>query len=96
MLNMVMMDKWSDDVRLYSVLDTVVISGEEVCSSAYSNYVDMQYYEIYLTFTAGSVCLCGVCSYMAVLVCLGNLCGYGGCGDCDACSAVFIRCVYVE
>ena len=36
-----MLDKWSDDsvccvvhvVRLYSVLDTVVISGEELCCS---------------------------------------------------------------
>ena len=41
MLIVVMLDKWSDDsaccvvhvVRLYSVLDTVVISGEEVCCS---------------------------------------------------------------
>ena len=39
MLIVVMMGKWSDDsaccvvhdVRLYSVLDTVVISGEDVC-----------------------------------------------------------------
>ena len=38
---MVMMGKWSDDsacwvvhdVRLYSVLDTVVISGDDVCCS---------------------------------------------------------------
>ena len=27
-----------------------------------SVYVDLQYDEISLTFTAGSVCLCGVCS----------------------------------
>ena len=41
MLVVVMMGKWSDDrvcgvvhdVRLYSVLDTVVISGEYVCCS---------------------------------------------------------------
>ena len=41
MLIVVMMGKWSDDsacsvlhdVRLYSVFDTVVISGEEVCCS---------------------------------------------------------------
>ena len=41
MLIMVMMGRWSDDsaccvvyaVRLYSVLDTVVISGEDVCCS---------------------------------------------------------------
>ena len=41
MLIVVMMGKWSDDsaccvvhdVRLYSVLDTVVISGHDVCCS---------------------------------------------------------------
>ena len=32
-----------------------------------SVYVDLQYYEISLTFTAGSVCLCGVCSPVLVL-----------------------------
>ena len=32
-----------------------------------SVYVDLQYDEISLTFTAGSVCLCGVCSPMVVL-----------------------------
>ena len=32
-----------------------------------SVYVDLQYDEISLTFTAGSVCLCGVCSYVVVL-----------------------------
>ena len=32
-----------------------------------SVYVDLKYNEIYLTFTAGSVCLCGVCSYVVVL-----------------------------
>ena len=31
-----------------------------------SVYVDLQYDEIYLTFTAGSVCLCGVCSPVVV------------------------------
>ena len=41
MLIVVMMGKWSDgsaccvvhDVRLYSVLDTVMISGDDVCCS---------------------------------------------------------------
>ena len=41
MLIVVIMGKWSDDsacwvvhdVRLYSVLDTVVISGDDVCCS---------------------------------------------------------------
>ena len=32
-----------------------------------SVYVDLQYDEIYLTFTAGSVCLCGVSSPVVVL-----------------------------
>ena len=31
-----------------------------------SIYVDLQYDEISLTFTAGSVCLCGVCSPWSV------------------------------
>ena len=31
-----------------------------------SVYVDLQYEEISLTFTAGSMCLCGVCSYVVV------------------------------
>ena len=29
-------------------------------------YVDQHYDEIYLSFTAGSVCLCGVCSHVVV------------------------------
>ena len=32
-----------------------------------SVYVDLHYDEIYLTFTAGSVCLCGVSSRVVVL-----------------------------
>ena len=32
-----------------------------------SVYVDLKYNEIYLTFTAVSVCLCGVCSHLVVL-----------------------------
>ena len=32
-----------------------------------SVYADLQYDEIYLTFTAGSVYLCGVCSPVVVL-----------------------------
>ena len=31
-----------------------------------SVYVDLQYYEISLTFTAGLVYLCGVCSHVVV------------------------------
>ena len=36
------------------------------CNVFDSVYVDLQYDEISLTFTAGSVCLCGVCSQGAV------------------------------
>ena len=32
-----------------------------------SVYIDLQYYDISLTFTAGSVCLCGVSSPVVVL-----------------------------
>ena len=32
-----------------------------------SVYVNLQYYEIYLTFTTASMCLCGVCSPVVVL-----------------------------
>ena len=32
-----------------------------------SVYVDLQYDEMSLTFTAGSVCLCSVCSHAVVL-----------------------------
>ena len=56
-------------------------------------YVDLLYDEIYLTFTAGYVCLCGVCSPVVVLglsVCCGCVC----CGDCDACTLVCVACVY--
>ena len=55
-----------------------------------SVYVDLQYDYISLTFTAGSVCLCGVSSPVVVIVlsvrCRGTLCcRYGCCGDCSAC-----------
>ena len=32
-----------------------------------SAYVDLKYNDIYLTFTAGSVCLCGMCSNLVIL-----------------------------
>ena len=32
-----------------------------------SVYVDLKYNEMYLTFTAGPVCLCGMCSHVVVL-----------------------------
>ena len=75
------------------MLDTVVISGEDVCCSVVfgflncddicvcvvnkqfdllefvfdSVYVDLQYDEISLTFTAGYVWLCGICSPVILL-----------------------------
>ena len=38
-----------------------------------SVYVDLQYDKISLTFTAGSVCLCGACSHVVVLGLSGRL-----------------------
>ena len=32
-----------------------------------SVYAHLKYNEIFLTFTAGSVCLCGVCSHVVVI-----------------------------
>ena len=45
-----------------------------------SVYVDLHYDEISLTFTAGSVCLCGVRGTLC--------CGCSCCGGCDACTHV--------
>ena len=65
-----------------------------------SVYVDMQYDEISLTFTAGSVSFCCVYSHVVVfgvsvrLLC--TLCGRGGCCVCDACTVVCVACVYAE
>ena len=50
-----------------------------------SVYVDLQYDEISLTFTAGAVCLCGVSGTLC--------CACGCCGDCDACTVVCVACV---
>ena len=63
-----------------------------------SVYVDLQYDEISLIFTAGSVCLCGVSSPVVVLGlfvrCPNALCcECGCCGDCDACAVVCVACV---
>ena len=41
-----------------------------------SLYVDLKYNEIYLTFTAGYVCLCDVCSHVVVLGLSVRLSGY--------------------
>ena len=62
-----------------------------------SVYVDLKYNEISLICTAGSVCLCGVCSHVVVLGLSVKLSWYPcGCGDCDACTVVFVGCVYAE
>ena len=62
-----------------------------------SIYVDLQYDEISLNFTAGYVSLCCVCGHVVVfglsVSCRGTLCG---CGDCDACTVVCVACVYAE
>ena len=56
-----------------------------------SVYVDLQYDEISLTFTAGSVVMWS--SLVCLLGCCGTLCGCGGCCDCDACTVVCVACV---
>ena len=43
-----------------------------------SVYVDLKYNEISAAFTAGYVCLCGVCSHVVVL---GPSVRLGGCSD---------------
>ena len=63
-----------------------------------SVYVDLQYDEIALTFTVGSVCLCGVCSPVVVLRLSVRLswtlcCGYGCCGDCNMYCCLCCMCV---
>ena len=62
-----------------------------------SVYVDLQYDEISLIFTAGSVCLCGVCSCVFVLGLFVMLLWYlNGCCDCDACTVVCVACVLLR
>ena len=61
-----------------------------------SVYVDLQYYEISFTFTAGSVSLCCVVVMWSSLVCRDTLCGCGGWYDCDACTVACVACVYAE
>ena len=65
-----------------------------------SVYVDLQYDEISLTFTAGPVCLCGVSSPVVVLGLFVRLsctlcCACGCCGDCDACTVACVCAVGV-
>ena len=60
----------------------------------YSVYVDLQYDEIPLTFTAGYVSLCCVCGLVVVFGLSVRLSWYpmgcGGCCDCDACVLLFV------
>ena len=63
-------------------------------------YVDLQYDEISLTSTAGSVSLWCVCSYVVVFGLSVRLSWYHMlmrcfC-DCDACTVVCVACVYAE
>ena len=63
-----------------------------------SVYVDLQYDEISLTFTAGPVCLCRVSSLVVFLGLFVRLayslcCACGCCGDCDAYIVVCVACV---
>ena len=67
---------------------------EFVCNSL---YVALKYNQIYLTFTVGYVCLCGVCSHCVALGLSVTLCGgCGGCGGCDTCTGVCVGCEYAE
>ena len=61
-----------------------------------SVYVDLQYDEISLTFTAGSVVFVVMWSPLVCLFgCHCTLCKRCSCGDCDACT-VCVACVYAE
>ena len=41
---------------------------DDICMCVVNKHFELPgYNEIYLTFTAGSVCLCGVCSHVGVL-----------------------------
>ena len=63
-----------------------------------SFYVDLQYDETSLTFTAGSMSLCCVCGHVrsvCEVVVVAYVVGAGGfSGDCDACTVVCVACVY--
>ena len=61
-----------------------------------SVYVDMQCDEISLSFTAGYVSLCCVCSHMVVFCLSRTLCGCYGCCECDTFTVVCVACVYTE
>ena len=64
-----------------------------------SVYVDLKYDEISLNFTAGSVSVVSVVMW-SYLICLrgcrGTLSGCSGRCDCDACTVVFVACVYAK
>ena len=57
-----------DFLNCYDICMCVVNKQFELLELAFESvYVDLQYDEISLTFTAGSVCLCGICSPVVVL-----------------------------
>ena len=74
-------------LNCYDIYMCVVNKQFELLEFFYSVYVDLQYDEISITFTAGSVCLCGICSPVVVLGLSVRLSWYlscvcGCCGDC--------------
>ena len=62
-----------------------------------SVYVHLEYNEVYLSLMLG-LCACVVMwlSLVCLWCCLGTLCGYSGCGECDACTVVCVACEYGE
>ena len=85
-----------DDICMY-VVDKKFELLEFIFDSI---YVDLQYDEISLTFTAGYVFLCCVCNHVVVFSLSVRLSWYPmwmrwSC-DCDACTVVCVSCVYVE
>ena len=79
-----------DDVCMFELLEFVFNSV----------YVDLQYDEISLTFTAGSLYLFDVCSHVVVFGLSVRLSWYPmwmrGCYDCDVCTVGCVACVYAE
>ena len=65
-----------------------------------SVYFNLQYHKISLTFTAGSVSLCCICSHVVVFGLSVRLSWcpmwMRWCCDCDACTGVCVACVYAE
>ena len=90
------MGKWSDDracwvvhnVRLYSVLDTMVISGYLVyCKVVFGTLAGVIIFSVMWSELLNDVLLWGYS---------GTLCGCGGSCDCDALTVVCVACVYAK